>query len=33
MVCKIAKTDYGMGGFVVSIWGFDKKKYGEFGCY
>ena len=33
MVCKIAKTEYGLKGFVVTIWGFDRKKYGKYGCY
>jgi hypothetical protein len=33
MVCKIAKSEYELKGFVVTIWGFDKKKYGKFGCY
>lgn len=32
-VCKVSKSDYNLKGFVITIWGFDKKKYGKFGCY
>jgi len=33
MVCEIAKSEYELKGFVVTIRGFDNKEYGKFGCY
>tara|TARA_B110000977_G_scaffold189781_1_gene259763 strand:- start:64 stop:999 length:936 start_codon:yes stop_codon:yes gene_type:complete len=33
MACKIAKSEYNVKGFTISIWDFNKKKYGNAGCY
>lgn len=33
MACKIAKSEYNVKGFTITIWGFDKVKYGKARCY
>ena len=33
LACKIAKSEYNVKGFMITIWDFNKKKYGKAGCY
>ena len=33
MACKIAKSEYNVKGFTITIWDFDKVKYGKARCY
>ena len=33
LACHIAKTEYSLKGFTISVWDFNKKKYGMARCY
>jgi len=33
LACKIAKSEYNVKGFTITVWDFNKKKYGKARCY
>ena len=33
LACRIAKTEYNLSGFTITVWDFNKKKYGKARCY
>jgi hypothetical protein len=33
LACKIAKSEFNLSGFTITIWDFNKKKYGKARCY
>jgi hypothetical protein len=33
MACRIGKDEYGVSGFTITVWDFNKKQYGKASCY
>ena len=33
LACKIAKSEFNLSGFTITIWDFEKKEYGKARCY
>lgn len=33
LACRIAKSEYNLKGFTITVWDFNKKKYGKARCY
>ena len=33
LACRIAKKEYNLKGFTITVWDFNKKKYGKARCY
>jgi len=33
LACQIAKSEYNVKGFTITVWGFNNKKYGKARCY
>ena len=33
LACRIAKSEYNLSGFTITVWDFNKKKYGKARCY
>jgi len=33
LACRIAKSEYNLSGFTITVWDFNKRKYGKARCY